>query len=430
MKKEVALISSIFIFSLLLTVFSFVQALDAPPFGSVGSHLGGIIGGQQQVCSNTDTSCGTWPNCFDLTYVKYCVNGKIMESYCFSNEIKNRTTAIACKNINIPLNFRITDSSDVDDSADINLYVPGTGDSVGSLSVTGEDSVNSTRDIVDALFKYDSEILRFKIKKLNLTKIVTQPIHITFDAISPEIPNQFVIRAYKVQLPQDFSYDSIELYMKYESNEVENMSSLAIFKCSNYNIATETCSGSWVKMDSVIDDTNKIVASSITGFSAYALTEFENSQTTTSSTSTTTTTPTTTTTSAPPASSSSSSSGTTGGAALGGSSSPGSSTTTTSKSTTTTTPTLVITTATSSQTENATGNQTSQKGTGDSVLATGTIQMITIGLAIPAGAVSYVLLRKYNTEKEQPYRYLRTYKRNTKIKKSKSKKGELQLILQ
>ena len=431
MNMEKVLLFASFI-SILFALFA-GSSLAVPagsPVGGVGIVIHGSNSTQSQHCGNIDTSCGNWPNCTDTTLLRYCVNGKVVESYCYSNSIKNRTRTTSCSDTKFPINFNITDSNNNDESVDVELYDPDNSNPMGSISITGENSINSTRSTVDMFFKYDDEHLRFKIKKLNLTGIGSLTVHLTFDIINPEISNYFIVKAYKVELPTSFVFDSIKLYISYDPSEVENTSALSLFKCSNYNAEEEECSGSWNKISSVVSAENNTVSADITGFSAYALGEYENSQSTSTTTSTnnnsnTSSTPVPVYTPVPAPSNNTSSNST----------------------------------QQTNQSSNSQSSALNQQDGGDGTQNSSTVQgtagdgnakapsgmftlsmdksMLAIALvAVCAGTLSFFFLRRFGSmnmlrKESKSTRYIRSYKRRyAKVKKPSQKQEEVKLIFQ
>jgi hypothetical protein len=259
---------------LLICVYISSASPSGGPVGGVGVVVHGSGDNGTSSCGNIDASCGVYPNCTDLTNVKYCVNGKVVESYCYVNSARNRTRTTACTGtVNIPLLFNVTDSQGRDENSEIEFFDSNNGTSVGTLSGSGEENFNASKESLDVNFNYDSGNFLFKIRKLNLTALASSPIHLSFDAVNPEIPNYTLVRAYKVDLPENFHFESIKLFVKFLPDEVVNASMLSLLKCDDYNISEEQCTGSWYTVASTLDQTGGKMTADITGFSAYALAE-------------------------------------------------------------------------------------------------------------------------------------------------------------
>jgi hypothetical protein len=56
--------------------------------GSINVRIYGRGNTNPQFCKNTITSCGLWPNCFNLTGMRGCYDGYKREYYCAGNEIR------------------------------------------------------------------------------------------------------------------------------------------------------------------------------------------------------------------------------------------------------------------------------------------------------------------------------------------------------
>jgi hypothetical protein len=238
-------------------------------------------------CENNKTSCGKWTNCVDISNAKYCEDGRLVESYCDYNNVKTRKTSTYCLELNVK------DENDVSNEVKLNIYRHDWSNPTVSLNVSGYSFITWPYDssYVDTEVSYDDSKFEFKMNGILLTKLTK----ITIDSITPSISTVFVHSAYKVELPQDFSYDSpIELTMKFNPNEIKNINNLSIYKCSSYDSTTKKCNGpwenNWIKIPSEIDTKNNVVIAEINSFSAYALGESGNVENTTTTLSQTTTT--------------------------------------------------------------------------------------------------------------------------------------------
>jgi len=420
-------VSTILFLTFLFFVLASCETWAVPPAGPAGS-VGIVIHGTAtpnttQQCSSNQTSCGIWPNCADISdLTTYCVNGHVIESYCSLNVIRNRTKrGPTCSNY-IPepsIGFNITNTEDSDEIVDLTIYNPGTPDIIITRTIDGFDSLPLSAKKVDLEFAYDDSNLKVKVKGLNISKLTSNKIHIVIDEVSPEIDGVYILRAYKVQLPNDFSYNSIDLTMTYNPDEVENESALVLYKCSNYNYQNDVCNGNWTKINLNINKESKIALANIMGFSVYALGEKES--TTTTST-TTTTTPTTTTTVPQTTSTQSQSS------SAGSSNAAGSSSTTTRPTTTQSTqPPAENNSGTPSTITNQT-EESAKNPTGMFVLSSETIQTLAIVASIPIGALSLFLFRNHQLKEMSPKTYYKTHSKYNK-KRTKQKRGETRLNL-
>ena len=302
MKNNFALIVvAVFAFCL------FTSATSAQWWHSgVGMRIGGG-GNATQKCGNTEASCGPWPNCVDIRNITYCVNNKVVNTYCSFNVIRNRTTSTACTE------FGLNVVDDDESEADVNyrLYSVGTTSKLaeGSLFGYGRIRMNGVVLRGDFEFEYDDARLKFLIKNLDMSKVENKKIIMDMKDFDPHINNTILVRAYHVELPTDFSFSSIILKLTYEDDEVDNPNMLAVYRCGSFNNTANKCSGSWTRMTGVsIDTANNIVSLTLSNFSVYMLAEQDvsttttttipsNTTSTTTTTTTSTTVPTTTTTS-------------------------------------------------------------------------------------------------------------------------------------
>jgi len=298
MKTKLLLAATILAFYF-LTSFSFAQITSG-----IGMHV--IAGGQSstQKCGNSINSCGKWPNCQSLANLTYCVNGKIYESYCLStNLIRNRSTYATCTEFTLNL----TDDDENENSADFYMYSVGTSNVLGSGTISGPDRIIFTPAIskTDFELRHDDSRMIFIMKNLDVTKL-SGSIKVIIDKkdIDPDINGVNPLRSYHVELPSQFSYSSIILKLKYDSDEVDDENKLVVYRCGSFNPQTNLCNVNWTRMSNVtIDKTNNIVSLTLSSFSVYMLGEQGQNTTTTTTTTvqsnTTTTTSTTSTTTIP-----------------------------------------------------------------------------------------------------------------------------------
>lgn len=129
----------------------------------------GDIASSSNRCESTITSCGKDGICFDLSSLIYCVNGKIVKTFCRYNGPINQTTSTDCKNINFGLGAKDEDGLDV--PIDLTLYKPGTSTLVKKLYVNGSSDIQTFEETVDFDINYNSSKLLIKLKNLDLEKL-------------------------------------------------------------------------------------------------------------------------------------------------------------------------------------------------------------------------------------------------------------------
>jgi len=268
--------------------------------GGVGiiASPGGSSGGSSSLsCGNNITSCGTSPNCVDLSQISYCVNGHLVQPYCWVNKPQNRTTSSAClPTTNFILKAKGHDGSDK--QLTLTFFSPGTTSNPILIStLTGNATVASPLPIVDSEIDFDNSYLRIFMKGLNVTSLQsggtngTSQVNIERITTAVTIPGASVDKSYLVEFPSSFSFKSLVLNLSYIDVSVNNASNLVLYRCGSYNFATNNCDSGWqLKTGVTIDTANKILSVPLTGFSVYSLAEQGATTTTTSSTSSTTST--------------------------------------------------------------------------------------------------------------------------------------------
>jgi hypothetical protein len=265
---------------------------------------------------------------------------------------------------------------------------------MNSSEVDGVATLMTNDAYIDLEIDFDDFNIRMLTRNLSVSVLDKKTSNIVMESVMPEISGFMPYRSYKVEFPTSFNFKNIELKMKYGDLPVDSESDLVLKKCSNYDMNTETCLGSWTDVSKTIDTTNKQIVATITSFSVYALGENEEGSST-STTTTTTTSPTTTTTQSSQqqsSSSGSSSSGPSGGGAPPQSSSSTTSTTG-SKNLTTTTTAKIITSNSSSTTTTANSNYLTSMST--------SLQQNSTYLAVPAvAAAGFLFWRFYLTKKQ------------------------------
>jgi hypothetical protein len=267
MTKEI--IKILLIFAVLLVPYT-VTATDVIK-GGVGVHIGPTT----PRCGNLISSCGTYPNCANLTDVSYCINGRVVKPYCYGNAIQNRTYNQACTEpIAVNLQLNVTNDAGSQRQLVLTLYKPGKTDIINTASINGYGSISSIDPVADFKFEFDSSNLNVVVKNLNLTQLSSEVSKIIIDKPSPTISGVDVYKAYRVELPPDFSFSTISLTMSYSNVNVRNEANLRFYKCSSFNAATNICNGNWLEITSINKNTtNKIVSTEINSFSVYTLGE-------------------------------------------------------------------------------------------------------------------------------------------------------------
>ena len=319
--------------AVIISVLIFVPAVN--PLQLITQSVGVQTGSNNSTtqtpagrCGNNITSCGKYPDCQDLTNLKYCVRGWLIESICTvssnQQEITNRTRSIKCNpddynNLNRPeVKFNVSDEDGNPQDVEISLLSPGTQNSFLTSSFTGSASLRSESPVSDVKFSFDDEKLEFTLKNVNLTKIASATSKIILmNADDIEHPSANIYRGYKIELPANLSYP-ITLDLSYDEISFSNQNNLRIYKCSQFNWNTNSCDVSWIEFgpDAYYKDaSSKSVFLNISSFSVYGIGEYIPQTTTSTSTTWTTTTistitvietPTTTTTIIPTTSTSTS----------------------------------------------------------------------------------------------------------------------------
>lgn len=267
------IIKLLLIIAILLVIPYAVTATDIIK-GGVGIR----IGSPTPKCGNTLSSCGTYPDCLNLTGISYCVNGRVVKPYCYANTPKNKTYNQACEPpvqsnaINFQLN--ITNGAGSVRQLVLTFYVPGTTNVINTSSINGYGSMSSANSTVDLELKFDNSSLNVVVKNLNLTKLSSGISNIIVDRLSVTIPEVDVYKAYRVELPSNFTFSTIYLSISYDNVTVRNETSLRFYKCSAFNTATNSCNDNWSEISLVSRNiTSKIISLEINGFSVYALGE-------------------------------------------------------------------------------------------------------------------------------------------------------------
>lgn len=254
-------------------------------------------------CGGNIRSCGTYPTCYDLSQVLYCVNGHLVQPYCSSNRPQNQTTTNPCQpTTNFVLKASGHDRSDKQLS--LLFYSPGTRNNpVFTATFTGNSTIASPLPFVDSEIDFDNSYVKIFMKSLNVTALSaagTNEIDIerVGSGVTIPISGVNVDKSYLVQLPSSFSYTSLIFNVSYSDVSVSNASNLVLYRCENYNFATGNCDSGWQQQQGVtIDSANKVLSVPLTSFSVYSLAEQAPGTATTTTTSSTTSSSTSTSTS-------------------------------------------------------------------------------------------------------------------------------------
>lgn len=252
-------------------------------------------------CGNTITSCGTYPNCIDVRQLDGCYDGYYRKYACSNNQpiFSSTCTYYCCSKIygskakcvsgmctgpsgqTYTLQLNISNEN-TPKTAVVTLYHPGTSTTISSKTITGLGSITSTNSTVDMKIEYDNSKMSALVKSLSLTGLSGQQ-SIIIDNVNPSASNINIYRAYRVELPSSFSYTGVTLKMKFNDLPYNSQSTLSIYKCADYNTASNTCNTDWVKLGtSFIGDYAKV---DLTSFSVYMLGEPKITTTTTTTTS-------------------------------------------------------------------------------------------------------------------------------------------------
>jgi hypothetical protein len=281
MKQEIILIFLLTISFLLTIHFTFASS------GVISSGVGVVFGtsgsnstGSGEKCEKD--MCGPPGNCTNITGVTYCIDGKISKLRCVANKIEKVKTYKACQNLEI--GFNVTDDEGSPNDLDVEI-TSASGVILSSSPISGLGSFSLANQAVDMKFKFDESKFVFKAKNVDLNKISSRINNIIVDIVNPNIPNVNVYKAYRVELPSDFTFSQILLEANYSDAQIGNEDNITVYKCSSYNPSTNSCNEAWSKFTSItVDKTNKIISLQINSFSVYVFGEQSSSTTTTTTT--------------------------------------------------------------------------------------------------------------------------------------------------
>jgi hypothetical protein len=340
--------------------------------------------------------------------------------------------------INNPMNvsFQLVARDGYGQSQNLNvtLYDDVGHDFLNNSQVPGVGYLYSPTSLADFEFTYDSNNLDVMVKGLNMTGLDGSSPQITIQSANPQISGITLYRAYKVELPSSFAFNSITLAISLNGvNGVINYNNITVYRCGNYNLVTNVCNDAsgWQAQTISVDSANQRVTLNINHFSVYAVGSGSgSSQISTTTTTTSQTTVTTSTSSAavynPPVSnpvSSNSGGGGGGGAAI-------IPTITTTSTPTTTTTVLII--KKNSTTSTSASETTAMPPISGLLGLTGQFSpVLIVAIIIVASVVAIPFIKNnYSFSGINPFRKSYQTFPTRRIKKVKGKKNtELQLSL-
>ena len=382
-------------------------------------------------CGNSATSCGTYPNCIDVSKLKYCAGGHIVNTYCSANIPKNQSKTQQCEGTGLltghDVEVNVTNGQGLTKRINIYVYTSGTSGLVVYGSLEGAGLLEMPEDIEDFKFDFDNQKFVVFIRNLNVSKLTGNINNIVIDRPPVAINGADVYKAYHVDLPSTFTYSNITITVDLSDMSVRNITNVKFYRCGSFNPTTNQCNVEWTVLSPAsINPTTKSATLVISGFSVYALGEPNpGATTTTSSTTSSTTSATTSTTSttSPTTQTTTQNYQSSGGVSSGSSSGP--------STTTTVTTTVVVEPEEEPQSDsNTTTNtsseppQTIQLFSGLGGLAEGPIIWL-----VPLLVVGGIFAWKYGVFGYIVPRESIHFGPRKKFKYSKGKKGETVLVL-
>lgn len=295
---EISLQTPSYVYGTVDIEFTRADGESYPVTGSIEITIHGRGTGTTQRCAGTAKSCGTWPDCQDLTELNGCYNGYYRKYYCSNNEPKytEYCTDYCCKQYfgsegfcrnrvcvgpvqrNITVSIEVTNGT-IERNVHITIYTPGKVDRIMSVEANGTVQISCPNATVDFEMEFDNGNLNILIKSLNLTKLVGEKPTIVIDKVIPEVSFD-TLRAYRIELSHHFSHEGIVMKVRYDDLSVKG--TLVLYKCSDYNFDINRCSVEWVKIPVTLED--GLVKVELSSFSVYVLAEEEEEITTTTTT--------------------------------------------------------------------------------------------------------------------------------------------------
>ena len=277
------------------------QCADTLPFGEGAINLGidSVSNNPVQQCNNNVLSCGLYPDCQDLTKVdNKCFNGYLRDYWCTSNvaQYKDSCSNTCCraylgpnaacklvggvsKCVGSEVTVAINVSNNVTSkSLNLTLFEMGTSNQIYSSMITGSGSLKSSLPNVDLRGDFDNSKFVFIFRNLTFSSLGSNS-KIIIDNTNVSIGTLKVYKAFYVQLPNGMMYKNISLQIKYDDAQYGNVNSLAIYKCSDYDVVNKKCNQEWTKQTTTL--ANGYANAEVTSFSAYMLAEPQQTTTTT-----------------------------------------------------------------------------------------------------------------------------------------------------
>ena len=309
------------------------------------------------------------------------------------------------------------------------------------VTVSQPTTLISPTSLADFEFTYDSGNLDVLVNGLNinnlngttaqnaLSVVVAKPASLQVSGTTP-------FKAYRVELPSNFSYNSITLTIGLSDVSGVNYNNISVVSCSSYNSISSACNDSngWVAQSITADSAHQLVTLNINHFSYYAVVPGTSSQTQTTTTTTTTSSSTSTTTTSTTVQNSASSSGSSsGGGGGGGGGTIFIPTTTTTTQIPTTTTSVLIVRRNESSNSSSSSSQTSETApiSGFLGLSNQLSPLLIAGIIVVASVAAIPWIKNnYSMPRlkfwEKSYKTFPSYR---KSKKSKNKHTELKLSM-
>lgn len=263
------------------------------------------------------------------------------------------TSTISINNLaNINFALYATDGTTVYQRLNITLYDAVSGSALNSSQVSFATPLFSPTSLANMELSDNSNldvmINGLNMNSLNGTTAQNAP-NIIVAKVNPQISNVVVFKAYRVELPSNFSYNTILLTIRLGDTSGVDYNNVTVYRCGTFDQNSGVCTDStgWVAQAATPDQAHQLIQLNINHFSVYAVgsgsSSTSSTQTTTTTTQTQTQTSSSTSTYTPPQSNNNlvqaSSSGSSGG---GGGVGLISKTTTTTQTPTTTTSVLIV----------------------------------------------------------------------------------------
>jgi len=209
MSKKFLFITAFFL--ILSSLFLSYVVLAGDEIEIIGPEVHAGVGGKRY-CGNNITSCGEPGKCIDLTGMVYCVRGRVVETRCLSNNIRNETLTTPCDGGSFEVNFVDVDGSDA--SVGITVYEKDSSDIIGKSSVTGRGYMNSLELSADMNVEFLNSEFVFLIKGADFTNFVGKTSNFVIGKVNAVVPGTTVFKAFYVELPSNFTFSAVVLKIK------------------------------------------------------------------------------------------------------------------------------------------------------------------------------------------------------------------------